>query len=87
MEESESEGSRYSDSEADTRDSQRVGRITVWDSTVRRVETGEENDRWVVLKMGDRKISLFSDTGSKFTIIPPEFTTHTWANWSGLTPV
>ena len=73
VEEEESEGSRYSDSEADTRDSQRVGRITVWDSTVRRVETGEENDRWVVLKMGDRKISLFSDTGSKFTIIPPEF--------------
>ena len=47
-----------SDSESDTRVSQRVGRISVWDSTVRRVETEEENDRWVVLRMGDRKVSL-----------------------------
>ena len=64
-----------SDSETDARDSHRVGRISVWDwnSTIRRVEAVEETNKWVVLRMGDRKVSLFSDTGSKFTIIPPEF--------------
>lgn len=64
-----------SEGDTDTGDSYRVGRITTWDrdKTIRRVETVKESNKWVVLRMGDRKIRLFSDTGSKFTIIPPDF--------------
>ena len=35
------------------------------------VERGRKNNRWVNIRMGDRDVKLYCDTGSKLTIIPP----------------
>ena len=31
-----------------------------------------EQDRWVRQRMGGKRVTLFSDTGSKYTLIPPD---------------
>ena len=52
----------------------RIGRVQAKDIvTIRQIKEVPERDRWVIMRMGDRKVNLFSDTGSRYTIIPPEF--------------
>ena len=65
----------------------RVGRIEVWGSSsraqdrggadsIKQVGSNKGTNKWVTITMGDRKMNLFSDTGSRYTIIPPEFYHH-----------
>ena len=65
----------------------RVGRVEVWGSSkttqnrggansIKQVESHKGTDKWVTITMGDRKMNLFSDTGSRYTIIPPELYHH-----------
>lgn len=76
----------FEDSQSDdeTPTVHRIGRICTWRGgkrtqdrggvkDIRQVQGKGERNRWVVMTMGDRKISLFSDTGSRYTIIPPVF--------------
>ena len=70
-------------SDDETHTVHRVGRICTWKvpdkgklGNIRQIQGKGERNRWVVMTMGDRKINLFSDTGSRYTIIPPEFYHH-----------
>ena len=87
MEEECAEELEDSPSDDETHTVHRVGRICAWGggrrtqdrvgvNSVRQVQSNRGNNKWVVMTMGDRKISLFSDTGSRYTIIPPEFYHH-----------
>lgn len=39
---------------------------------VNKAKPNPDQDRWVRLRLGGKRVTLFSDTGSKFTLIPPE---------------
>ena len=39
---------------------------------VNKVQPTADQDRWVRLRLGGKRVTLFSDTGSKYTLIPPE---------------
>ena len=75
------------DGEEDFEESdQDVNRVTAWpgysrlakkgkDHVVGKVTKGEiagEDSKWVHMKVGGRRMNLFTDTGSGYTIIPPD---------------